>query len=342
MTGSTSPLGLNMARLFRKYQHEFLVGAGLILSLVLRYLLFDFASRDYIGFFSHWYDYIIENGGYRALGHKFSNYNPPYLYMIVCMIYLFPWLSKIVAMKVISVTFDLVLGFFFYKLIAIRHEKSLAAFYGLMAFLFAPTVFLNSALWGQADSIYTAGLVASLYWICKNKQWHAMAAFAFSFSIKAQAIFFAPFLAVLLVKRVIQRRTLIMIPAIYLLALIPAWLAGRSFTEMLMIYARQSSTYQELSKHAPTLYTWFPDSSYEYLYPAGLVLAISVVFLLIVGAVKSSKQIGIHWFIQFAFISVLTTIFFLPKMHERYFYPADVLSIVYAFYFQSTFLFRWR
>jgi Gpi18-like mannosyltransferase len=29
--------------------------------------------------------------------------------------------------------------------------------------------------------------------------------------------------------------------------------------------------------------------------------------------------------------------FFLPKMHERYFFPADVISIAFAFYFPQFF-----
>lgn len=34
-----------------------------------------------------------------------------------------------------------------------------------------------------------------------------------------------------------------------------------------------------------------------------------------------------------AIFSVLIVPFFLPKMHERYFFPADIIAIVFAFYF---------
>jgi Gpi18-like mannosyltransferase len=36
-------------------------------------------------------------------------------------------------------------------------------------------------------------------------------------------------------------------------------------------------------------------------------------------------------------LSLLLVPFFLPKMHERYFYPADVLSVAYAFFFPEQF-----
>jgi len=41
--------------------------------------------------------------------------------------------------------------------------------------------------------------------------------------------------------------------------------------------------------------------------------------------------------ILLALTSVLVLPFLLPKMHERYFYPADVLSILFAFYYPGLF-----
>ena len=36
--------------------------------------------------------------------------------------------------------------------------------------------------------------------------------------------------------------------------------------------------------------------------------------------------------VELVMIAVMFMPFFLPKMHERYFYPADVLSVAFAFY----------
>jgi Gpi18-like mannosyltransferase len=43
-----------------------------------------------------------------------------------------------------------------------------------------------------------------------------------------------------------------------------------------------------------------------------------------------SLNLEMVWFT--AFISVATMPFLLPKMHDRYFYPADVFSIILAFF----------
>jgi Gpi18-like mannosyltransferase len=320
----------------KRHDNRFILAAGTILAVLLRYSLFPYESLDYKGFLRGWYDFIAEHG-FSAFGQNFSNYNPPYLYLLAIMIYVFPFLSKIVAIKLISVVFDLILAWFIYKLISLKYPGSMIAVCGCFAVLFAPTVFLNSACWGQADSIYTAGLAACLYWILTNKQWRAMAAFGFAIAVKAQAIFFAPLLLVLLLKRRISWKPIILIPTIYILALLPAWFAGRNLSELLLTYVSQSSNYHELSKNAPTLFEWFPDSAYSVLYPAGLILAATIVLILIAAYLKSSQNMQNDLIIQSAFVFVLIVPYFLPKMHERYFYPADIFSIAYAFYFPKYF-----
>ena len=41
--------------------------------------------------------------------------------------------------------------------------------------------------------------------------------------------------------------------------------------------------------------------------------------------------------IQLATVSVVIMPYFLPKMHDRYFFAADVISIIFAFYFPRYF-----
>lgn len=41
--------------------------------------------------------------------------------------------------------------------------------------------------------------------------------------------------------------------------------------------------------------------------------------------------------VKLALVSAILMPFTLPHMHERYFFPADVLSIIYAFYFPRFF-----
>jgi Gpi18-like mannosyltransferase len=325
-----------LSSFLRRHENYLIVTIGTALALTLRFSLFGYRSADYNEFLSKWYDFIAQHG-FDAFGHDFANYNPPYLYMMAIVIYLFPFVPKIIAIKSISVIFDLLLGAFVYKLINLKYGGSVLPVFGYFAVLFAPTVFLNSSGWGQADAIYTAFLVACLYWICTGRQWLALGSFGFAIAIKAQAIFFVPFLFALLLKRQLSWKPFSLIPIIYLITLVPAWIAGRNFFDLLLVYSRQSNTYHELSKHAPNFYIWFPDSAYDFLYPAGLALGLSVAFFIIAGLIKSHRTVDRELIIQTAFVFVLCVPYFLPKMHERYFYAADVLAIVYAFYFPKYF-----
>jgi Gpi18-like mannosyltransferase len=322
--------------LLKRHENGLILIIGIILALILRFLLFGYESADYKPFLSNWYDFIAQHG-FEAFAHDFANYNPPYLYLMAIVVSVFPFLPKIVAIKSISVVFDLLLGAFVYKLIHLKYPGSILAVFGYLAVLFAPTVFLNSSCWGQADAIYTTFLVACLYWICTGRHWLALGSFGFALAVKAQAMFFAPFLLALLLKRQLSWKPFLLVPIIYLLTLVPAWIAGRNFSDLLFVYIKQSGTYHELSKHAPNFYIWFPDSTYGFLYPAGMVLGLSVAFLIIAGLMKSSRTVDRDLIMQMSFLFVLSVPYFLPKMHERYFYSADVLAIVYAFYFPKYF-----
>jgi Gpi18-like mannosyltransferase len=312
------------------------IALGAILSLVLRFSMIDYVSRDYTGFFSNWYDFIVEHGGFSSLRYEFANYNPPYLYMMLIVIKLFPALPKLYVNKFISIFFDYVLCFFVYKLVRLKYGNSIACFFGCMAFLFAPTVFFNSALWGQIDAIYTSGLIACLYFLCVKRPYAAMAAFGFAFSIKLQAMFFAPFVFVLFIKKELPWRSAVVAPAVFLLSLIPAWIAGRPLLSLLLIYVNQSSYYHELTKHAPTFYVWFPNSEYAIFYRAGTLLAAAVALCYVAGAYRIAR-LNPAVLVQLALTSILSMVYFLPKMHDRYFFAADVCSIVYAFYYPRYF-----
>jgi Gpi18-like mannosyltransferase len=325
-----------LSSFLKRHENRLILMIGIALSIALRFSLLGYESADYKEFLSRWYDFIAQHG-FQAFAYDFANYNPPYLYLLAIVVYLFPFVPKIVAIKSISVIFDLLLGVFVYKLINLKYPRGVLATFGCLTVLFAPTIFLNSSCWGQADAIYATFLVACLYWICRSKQGLALSCFGAALAIKAQAIFFAPFLFALLLKRQVSWKPFLLVPLIYLLTLVPAVIAGRNLVDLLLIYARQSNTYQELSKHAPNFFIWFPNSAYEFLYPAGTVLGISVAFLITAGLVKSKRAVDRDVIVQLALIFVLAVPYFLPKMHERYFYLADVLSIVYAFYFPMYF-----
>jgi Gpi18-like mannosyltransferase len=315
-----------------------IVATGIILAIALRYSLLNFQSVDYTIYTRHWYSFIEANG-FSAFGQDFSNYNPPYLYLLYIIIRFFPDLPSLTVTKLPSMIADFACAGLTYKVVSIKYPKSPIPMFAMFAILFAPTVVLNSAFWGQADALYTTALVACIYFLLIRKTALAMFFFGVSISFKAQAIFLMPLLFALLLKREIPWKYLVIVPLTMLLSLIPAWIAGRPLIDLLTIYTSQANQYQQLSLHAPSLLSLIPNSGqfYPYFYPAGLILVITVGLLFSILIYKSQAKLTPPLLIELSLLSLMLIPFFLPQMHERYFFPADVLSILFAFYFPSYF-----
>ncbi len=311
---------------------------GLTLAIAIRYSLLDFKSVDYFSYTKVWYNTLRESG-FSAFAQGFSNYNLPYLYLLYAIARFLPDIPSLTATKIPSLIADFVSAWLAFRIVRMKYPDSPIPLFAALAVLFSPTVILNSAFWGQADALYTSALLACLYFLITKKHAPALLMFGLSVSFKAQGVFLLPLLFALFLRREIAWKYFLWVPAVMLLALVPAWLAGRSLIELLLIYPAQAGQYEQLSMHAPSAYAWLPDSGliFSYFYPAGLVLAATVAFFYSITIYKSRTEITPEVLIVLALISVVMMPFLLPKMHERYFYVADVMSILFAFFFPRYF-----
>lgn len=307
------------------------IGAVLLIAavaLAVRLPLISFKSGDYNHFLSPWYDYIRAHGYLSAMGDGFTNYSPPYIYLLGAAAY--APLAKLAAIKWLSITFDF--GLATAVLLAVRQRYS-NRWIGLGAFgatLFTPTVVLNGALWGQCDAFYTLFLILAVVFASRKKPALAMLMLGTALSIKLQAVFLVPLFVLLTLSGAVRLRHWLILPSTYLVAIAPAWLLGRSFTELLTTYSDQANHYKQLTIDAPTVYQWFPDAPVAYPGIAVAGLATAVVCMLAWRRGVSTDP-GALVALSLAFVLLLPLL--LPRMHERYFYPADVLSLLYAFYF---------
>ena len=129
-----------------------------------------------------------------------------------------------------------------------------------------------------------------------------------------------------------------LIPLMYIVAIIPNALIGRPFSDLLLIYANQEGSYEYLTLNAPNLYQWISNDYYDIFNPAGIALAASVVLAFSYVCYKGKTPLGSGLIIKIALLSSLLVPYFLPQMHERYFFMADIISIIYAFYFGKHYL----
>src|SRR5699024_8698133 len=94
--------------------------------------------------------------------------------------------------KLLSTLFDVLLAFGAMRLAGLFTRSRVRLLFVYFAVLFWPTVVLNSAVWGQCDSIYVSLALLALYWGMSGKPALGMAAMACSFAFKLQAVFIMP------------------------------------------------------------------------------------------------------------------------------------------------------
>lgn len=312
---------------------------GIIFAVFIRWICIPNKSVDYKYFLAPWYDFIASHGGFSALKYGFADYTPPYLYWILIAATLLSGLPKILGIKLFAMSMDFVCAFFTYKIVKLKYPAGKMAIFAFLAVILSPTVIYNSSLWGQCDVIYTTGLVACVYFLSIYKQIPALISFGVAVSFKLQAMFLAPLLLIMVLKKRISWYFLPIVPLVYIVLMLPAWFAGRPMPDLLLVYFNQANKYKELAKGSPNLYQWIPNDFYNIVVPIGLASTVAAMLLLAYLVVfKNKLEITQDRLIHLATISVLFMPYILPKMHERYFYPADILSIIFAFYFPQ---YRW-
>ena len=167
----------------------------------------------------------------------------------------------------------------------------------------------------------------------KDKPLLAAVCFGVAFSFKLQAVFLLPLLVWMWIAKRIKIRHLLAIPAVYFVLLIPAWIAGRPIGELLTIYADQTNAYEtRLSLNYPNLYTFLSGQYVQEFSTAGILLTVGVVGLMVYFMYSTAARPTPNLIVTFALLSAMTIPFFLPFMHDRYGFVADVLVILYLFF----------
>ncbi len=309
------------------------LGVTLMGSLLLRVSLFDFESVDYRVFLSRWYDFFVEQGRWQGLGAvtvEVADYPPLYL-TLLSLGTLLP-LPKLYAIKLLSIAGDYLAAGFVWRLArTLCPDQPRRAWLAVTAFLFLPTVVLNGALWGQCDVLYTTGFLASLYYVMVGRPVAALVAFGISCSLKPQAVFWCPLLAGLFFSGRLPWKWLWIPPAVYAACGVPSLLAGRPVLEVLGHWALVKNL-PGLTLHAPNWYQWVGTQESAVLRIAGIALTLLAAVLFVRWVCKGPPEDlrDSQWLALAALVSVLFPPFLLPGMHERYFFAADVLAVVYA------------
>ena len=111
--------------------------------------------------------------------------------------------------------------------------------------------------------------------------------------------------------------------------MIPAALIGRPWVELLLVYIKQFGTYDRLSLSAPN--PWLVGDlvlDYQTGVMMGVTLSLAAGFMITVGSKNVERSARNNLIV--AVLCAAAMPYVLPKMHERYFFVADVFTLALA------------
>lgn len=316
----------------KKYLWIIIMVMATIFAIVAQSIAFPYLSGDYNSFLVHWMRNYQELGIHDGFGASLGDYTPSYNYYLCIIAVTCPEEGWIYAIKIFDVVFGLSFSAATFLIVYKCFKKLNYAALAYSISLIIPSIIINSAFWGQCDIVFASFIIWSFYFVLDKKYNLAMIFFSISFAFKLQAVFFAPFLFLLLLKREVKLYQILYIPVIYLLLTLPALICGRSFIDIITVYAKQAGEYSKrINLLAPSIYAYFQENIakvFGYI-PVFVffVITMSYVFYLYYKDVELSKEN----LITISLISVLFSPFFLPHMHERYFFLADLFAVLYVF-----------
>lgn len=302
-------------------------------AFVLRGMCFNYETLDYQNFLTRWVEFYRNNGGFRALWYPLGNYNIPYLYFLCFFSYLD--IKDLYLIKLLSCFFDVLLAYGAMQLFAHFNKNIWARIACFFTVLFLPTVVLNGALWGQCDSIYIALALLALWLAFDDRPIASMVCFALSFGFKLQAVFILPITAVLWFKGKYKLWHFAIFPLSYVLLVLPAVFLGKPFMDTLLLYTSQTGSIGDgLNYNSPSV---FALRAFYYVqdpaHAAKMGIIAAAVFMLALLALSffKRKELTDRHILIIAVLFAVGIPFLLPHMHDRYFFGADILSLVLAF-----------
>lgn len=305
-----------------------LAAAALLIGLAARLLPLDYATSDAGEFLLPWYAHAREHG-IASLGHVFTNYTPAYTYLLIAATAFDGLAPPLALVKAISFGFELGSALLAARLAHLLEPRPRAAALAFAAVWLAPSVLHNGAFWGQADSIWTFFLLASLLAFCRDRHATGMILFAVAVAVKAQAVFLGPVVLGLVLRRAVSGLWLAAIPAVYLALALPTLLLGRSLSSVATVYLDQGATFRRLSSNAANLWLFVPDGLYGPGVAVGIAVAALAGLALSIGIARAPETRP-ETLVLASAACLLLMPFLLPKMHERYFYAFEILALVLA------------
>lgn len=306
----------------------FVIGVTLI-SLLIRLEVKHVISNDWIAWWDYWFD-ILYNQGFKSLSTGWYDYAPPFVYLLWIITKL-P-INCMTGFKAMMTCFDfmaaIVAAMIIYE-VTKKHSKALFAY---AVFMLNPLYLANGVLWAQCDMVVMFWLLLCTYFFIKERPSMAMFFFGVAFAFKLQPMWLAPVLIILWVNKKVDLKHFLWLPICYFVGIIPAWIAGRPLSELLLIYIEQTEAEPwGLTFKYSNLYYLIGDTNFiEEYHTAGIWLSLGIFMIVLYYIGRKKLRINAEFILLLGgFVGILAP-FFLPQMHERYGFFGETFLILYA------------
>lgn len=227
-----------------------------------------------------------------------------------------------------------------YKILVISALKRKKNFALVLALIFAlsPPVWYSSSIWGQVDSIYIFFLLSSLYFLLKKNITKSAVFMVIAGLTKPTAFYAAPIFLYVFLKEgnlKIWRNSILLSLVLIFFLYLPFDQSG-NFLWIFPFF--KSSLSGELNQMLANAFNFWallfgfdnrPDFSLlagEPLYLWGYGLFVLFALFIFLAVIK--KRISFKTVFLAGFLFSLAAFLVLPRVHERYFYPALIFSIL--------------
>lgn len=302
-----------------------------LLGIMIRREVIWYVSREWTLFFEDWIRRLSE-GGIRALADDFYDYSPMYMYLLLIPAQF--GAKGMLVMKMMTVCFDFLLAVTGGWILYVAKKSEFAATVAFSVLWLTPTVISDSSMWGQCDAIYVSFVLLFLLLCMTEHSRLACIALGIAFSFKLQTVFVFPVVVLLWLYKRLKTQHLLYVPLLYFISIVPAWIAGRPFGELLGIYGFQKEEYlSRLSLKYPNIYYIIGETFNVDIYSsAGQFFGIGVllVFMVVITQKCFRTKLTPEFILLIVSASNLLVLYFMPGIHERYGYLCEVTGIMLA------------
>jgi Gpi18-like mannosyltransferase len=318
---------LARARLLRDRDRYLLLAAAALLYL----LSVPFVSGDMRVHLIPWTKYLVDHGRFAALADSFADYTPPYLYLLALASNADAALGPAGVIKLLSILGTIFVAWTVRVLLA-GYVPARAATNGALLTLLLPTMIGNGPVWGQCDALYGGCVLLAVAGFMRGRPAAAMTAVGLAISFKLQGVFVAPLVLAMLWSRRAPLWTILIPPLVYIAAMAPAWLAGRPAYDLATIYLAQGHSYHDLARSVPNIWQIL-RALVSIPYEAGVIVGLLAAASAVVWTAWRARR-HLDTPVELLLLALTGAVllpYLLPKMHNRYFFTADLLAFAYAF-----------